>query len=108
MDGSTNLHPALKFKLSRQARLTLGRDGAIVLQIQLGEVFSLNPLGTRILTLLQEGHAEPDIVNSLCVEYPEEARAIPRDVFEFVQLLERLQVVEREQAVQPIAKGSEQ
>src|SRR5712691_8274913 len=50
------------YRVSDGVRSTHGQDGAIVLDVQQGHMFNLNPVGSRILELLENGSAEADIV----------------------------------------------
>jgi hypothetical protein len=46
-------------------RSTHSQDGAIVLDIRQGQMFNLNFVGSRILELLKNGTAQPDIVDEI-------------------------------------------
>ena len=91
------------YKLSDYARTTFGRDGAVVLHIQQGQVFKLNAVGARILALLHEGRDEQEIIDSLHAEFPDGGDSIRGDVHEFVHLLKCAHVVEGD----PTGKGEQ-
>ena len=56
-------------RVSDGVRSTHGQDGAIVLDVQQGQMFNLNPVGSRILELLETGSADSDIVNVISREF---------------------------------------
>jgi hypothetical protein len=56
-------------RVSDGVRSTHGQDSAIVLDVQQGQMFNLNPVGSRILELLETASAESDIVNVISREF---------------------------------------
>ena len=57
------------YRVSDGIRSTHGQDGAIVLDIHQGQMFNLNPVGSRILELLESGSAEAEIVEAISREF---------------------------------------
>ncbi|MGB7437513.1 MAG: PqqD family protein [Candidatus Acidiferrum sp.] len=80
------------FKIVRVAdnvRSTHSHDGGIVLDILHGQMFRLNFAGSRILELLKQGSAEPEIAEQLAREFGIDRVAAEADVREFVETLEK-------------------
>jgi hypothetical protein len=75
------------YRISNGVRSTHGQDGAIVLDVEQGQMFNLNLVGSRILELLENGSAEPDIVNVICREFNADQKIVENDVREFVESL---------------------
>jgi hypothetical protein len=68
------------YRVSEGVRSTHGQDGAIVLDVQQGQMFNLNRVGSRILELLESGSAEPEIVNAITQEFSASREAVENDV----------------------------
>lgn len=95
-DRATDLAPAKPgrqnqnmFRVPEHVRTTHGADGATVLDILHGQIFRLNFVGSRILELLKQGSAEPEIAEQLAREFGIERVAAEADVGEFVETLEK-------------------
>jgi Coenzyme PQQ synthesis protein D (PqqD) len=74
-------------KISNSVRSTHGQDGAIVLDVQQGQIFNLNPVGSRILELLEQGSSEAEIVNTISREFSADIDMVRDDVQEFLRTL---------------------
>jgi hypothetical protein len=74
-------------RVSGGVRSTHGQDGAIVLDIQHGQMFNLNRVGSRILELIESGSAEPAIVNLISQEFSTSREVVENDVREFIESL---------------------
>jgi Coenzyme PQQ synthesis protein D (PqqD) len=70
-------------------RSTHNQDGGIVLDILHGQMFRLNLVGSRILELLKQGSAEPEIAEQLAREFGIDRTTAEADVCEFVEILEK-------------------
>ena len=81
------------YKVSDTVRSTHSQDGAVVLDIRLGEMFNLNPVGSRILELLNSGFAEADIVDEISRQFNAERSVVERDVQEFVASLQEHRLI---------------
>jgi hypothetical protein len=81
------------YKVSDGVRSTHGQDGAIVLDVQQGQMFNLNPVGSRILELLEKGSAEADIVNAISREFNTRREIVEIDVREFIESLQKHKLV---------------
>jgi hypothetical protein len=81
------------YRVSDGVRSTHGHDGAIVLDVQQGQMFNLNRVGSRILELLESGSAESDIVNVISQEFNGGREVIENDVREFIESLRKHKLV---------------
>jgi hypothetical protein len=83
-------------KVSDAVRSTHGQDGAIVLDVQQGQMFNLNPVGSRILELLECGSSESQIVNAVSREFNADVGVVENDVREFLETLKAHKLVEHQ------------
>jgi hypothetical protein len=83
------------FKVSNSVRSTHGQDGAIVLDVQQGQMFNLNRVGSRILQMLESGKTEPVITTQISQEFGMQEEIVRADLKEFVQMLTRYGLLER-------------
>jgi hypothetical protein len=81
------------YRVSEGVRSTHGQDGAIVLDVQQGQMFNLNRVGSIILELLESGSAEPDIVTVIRREFNVSQEAVENDVREFIESLRKHRLV---------------
>ena len=81
------------YRVSDGVRSTHGQDGAIVLDIHQGQMFNLNPVGSRILELLESGLAEADIVETISREFSAGREIVENDVREFIGSLKEHKLV---------------
>jgi hypothetical protein len=81
------------YRVSGGVRSTHGQDGAIVLDVQQGQMFNLNCVGSRILELLENGSEEPDIVNVISHEFKVGRDVVESDVHEFIEALRKHKLV---------------
>ena len=80
---------AVMFRVSEGVRSTHGRDGAIVLDVQQGQMFNVNRVGSRILELLEGRSEQADIVNVISQEFRVSSEIAERDVVEFIEVLKK-------------------
>lgn len=64
-----------------------------MLDVQQGQMFNLNPVGSRILELLETGAAESDIVNVISREFNTSREVVENDVREFIESLKKHKLV---------------
>jgi PqqD family protein of HPr-rel-A system len=76
------------YDISAGVRSTRSEDGAIVLDIDHGQMFRLNPLGALILESLGKGCAETEIAHQIARQYNISEEAASADIREFLQPLE--------------------
>ena len=74
-------------KVSGSVRSTHGQDGAIVLDVQQGQMFNLNIVGSRILELLECGSSEEQITDAISREFGADVETVRKDVAEFLEEL---------------------
>jgi len=80
-------------RVSEGVRSTHGQDGAIVLDVQQGQMFNLNLVGSKILELLEKGSAEADIVNVISRDFDASPEVVANDVREFIEALKQHKLV---------------
>ena len=83
-------------KVSEAVRSTHGQDGAIVLDVQQGQMFNLNLVGSRILELLECGSSESQIVDTVSREFNADAEVVKNDVREFLETLKTYKLLKRQ------------
>ena len=76
-------------KLSEQIRSTHDQDGAVLLDIRQGQMFRLNPVGSRILELLKLGYPESRITDEISREFCTDRETVKADLREFLSHLEK-------------------
>jgi hypothetical protein len=81
------------YRVSEGVRSTHGQDGAIVLDVQQGQMFNLNRVGSRMFELLEMGSAEPDIVDAISQEFGASRETVENDVREFIGTLKKNRLV---------------
>ena len=64
-----------------------------MLDIHQGQMFNLNPVGSRILELLESGLAERDIVDTISREFSASRDTVEMDVREFIGSLKEHKLV---------------
>jgi hypothetical protein len=82
------------YRLSETVRSTHNQDGAIVLDVRQGQMFNVNFVGSRILELLKTGSTESAIVEQISREFGVSRDLAEKDVGDFLQNLEKCQLVE--------------
>jgi len=83
------------YRVCETLRHTSGPDGAIVLDIVKGRIFSLNPVASRILQLLQTGREESEIATEISEVFHVGDEVAARDIREFIQDLETRRLIEQ-------------
>ena len=81
--------------LANAIRKTSNADGAIVLDLRRGTMFRVNPLGSRILDLLDRGEPFPRIAEQISAEFGVALDVVQADVKEFLDCLELHGVLDR-------------
>jgi hypothetical protein len=89
--------------ISSSVRLTKSQDGGILLDVERGEIFRLNPVGTRIFELLKEGHDVPSLTRSLSSQFDVPEQVVREDVCDFLsQLRERRLIQDLDTEAEPV------
>jgi Coenzyme PQQ synthesis protein D (PqqD) len=73
--------------ISKTIRRTQTPDGAVLLDVERGQMFSLNPIGTKILELLDEGHDEAQISEHMSAVFGVAIETVRVDVRDFLEAL---------------------
>jgi hypothetical protein len=81
-------HFELPGKPSQSVRHSETQDGSVLLDIRQGLCFSINPVGSRIWSMIQEGQSFDGIVDSLTTEFGVPRQQICTDVMEFATMLQ--------------------
>jgi hypothetical protein len=81
------------YDISAGVRSTRSEDGGIVLDIDHGRMFRLNPVGVLILESLGKGCAESEIARQIARQYSISEEAASADLGEFLQSLAQYQLV---------------
>ena len=81
-------------KVSDSVRSTHGQDGAIVLDVQQGQIFNLNLVGSRILELLESGSTDEQIVGVIGPEFDADIETVRKDLAEFLEELKARKLVD--------------
>jgi hypothetical protein len=76
------------YEVSNGVRSTRNEDGGIVLDIDQGQMFRLNPAGALILESLGKGRAEAEIAQEIAGQYGINEETALADVREFLKSLE--------------------
>src|SRR5713226_8980072 len=74
--------------LAKNIRRVSSADGGIVLDVRRGTMFRLNPLGARVLDLLDQGESLPRIADMISAEFGVALAVVQTDVHEFLDSLE--------------------
>jgi len=82
------------YRISEGVRSTHSQDGAVVLDIQQGQMFNLNFVGSRILELLNNGSTVSAITDQISHEFGVGQELAENDVTEFLQTLKKCHLVE--------------
>jgi hypothetical protein len=81
------------YEVSTGVRSTRNEDGGIVLDIDHGQMFRLNPVGALILESLEKGSAETEIAKEIARQYSISEEIAAADVREFLESLEEHKLV---------------
>ena len=84
-----------EFTIAPGVRETSSQDGAVLLDIEQGICFSLNPVGLRIWELLKKGCSVDQIVDALGQEFSVPRTELLSDANEFIEALEAKHLIRR-------------
>ena len=68
-------------------RRVANADGGVVLDLRRGAMFRVNPVGARVLDLLDQGNSPSQIAEKLSSEFAVALSEVQTDVAEFVESL---------------------
>ena len=86
-------------------REVTSEDGAVLLDIEQGVCFSLNPVGLKIWELLKRGYSLEQIADALGQEFPVSRLQLVSDASEFIAALEAKQLIRRPGQLVPKRPG---
>jgi hypothetical protein len=92
MDQATN---TAELPIAPGVREVASEDGAVLLDVEQGVCFSLNPVGLKIWNLLKKGCSLEQIADALGQEFPVGRPQLLSDATEFVAALEEKQLIRR-------------
>lgn len=81
-------------KIAEGVRSTHDHDGAVVLDIHHGQMFTLNLVGSKILEMLERGCPETQVVEEISRKFHIRHDIVERDVREFLECLEKHRLLE--------------
>lgn len=76
-------------KITDSARVMSNQDGGILLDINQGLMFSVNPVGSKIVEKLQRGLEPSQIVEEISAEFGVSPEVVQKDVEEFLETLQK-------------------
>jgi len=85
------------YAISAGIRSIRNEDGGIVLDIDHGQMFRLNPVGALIVESLGKGCAETEVAKEISLQYSISEEIALADVREFLESLEEHKLVRTEQ-----------
>jgi hypothetical protein len=81
--------------ISSSIRRTQTPDGGVLLDIERGQIFCLNVIGSKILDLLEEGHNEGRIAEQVSAAYGTDIETVRMDVHDFLENLNQQHILEQ-------------
>jgi len=90
-----------EFTIAPGVRETSSQDGAVLLDIEQGICFSLNPVGLRIWELLKKQCSIDQIADALGEEFPVPRSQLISDASEFIEALEGKHLIYRPGQLSP-------
>jgi hypothetical protein len=84
------------FRLSSEVRSTRNQDGGILLDIHLGQMFRVNPIGALIVEALGAGRNESELASEVAETCHIGMETIQSDIHAFLEDLESRGLVQRD------------
>jgi hypothetical protein len=75
------------YRVAESVRSKHNRDGASLLDVRQGDMFTLNVVGSRILELLKSGSTESAVIDEISREFDVSREIAEQDVREFIGTL---------------------
>jgi len=91
------------FSISKSVRLTKSADGGILLDLEQGAIFSLNPVATRIVELLEREQSVSSLTRQIGDEFGF-SKELARDVNDFLSTLRQQRLLEESELKLPSAR----
>jgi hypothetical protein len=80
-------------RISKTVRTAANQDGAVLMDIRKGQMFSINPVGSRIWQQLNDACTPEEIAQELMTDFGISREQALYDVKEFAQQLEAQQLI---------------
>jgi Coenzyme PQQ synthesis protein D (PqqD) len=80
-------------KISETVRTSCAPDGAVLLDVAQGKIYGLNPVASRILSLLAEGLDSEQIQAEISREFATDLETVRKDVAEFLAQLAKHRLI---------------
>jgi Coenzyme PQQ synthesis protein D (PqqD) len=85
-------------QIAPSVRSVFSQDGAVLMEIKQGLMYTSNPVGGRILELLSQGKSADQVVESISRECEVEKETVRQDLEGFIQQLISYGIVNTEAA----------
>jgi hypothetical protein len=86
------------FSISSTIRQTQTPDGAVLLDIGRGQMFSVNGIGSKIIELLSTGSDEEQMAAQVSAAYGVDINQVRADVHEFLEALHQHHILKQDGA----------
>jgi len=80
--------------IAKSVRSVHGVDGGVLLDWKRGQMFYVNPIGSRILNLLNVGFDEAEMADAISEEYGADPALVREHVHSFLEQLRQHGVIE--------------
>jgi len=80
-------------RISSAIRRTRTPDGTVLLDVEQGRMFSLNPVGSEILEMVERGLGEDEVACQVSSLYGQDLETVRADVHEFLGNLSEQQII---------------
>lgn len=87
------------FRISDSVRRTATPDGGVLLDVERGQMFSLNVVGATILELIERGYDEPHMIEEIGSSYAVDDHVLCSDLNEFLEILLRHHIIKPSQSL---------
>ena len=74
-------------QIAPSVRSVFSQDGAVVMEIKQGMMYTSNPVGGRIFELLSQGHSPEQVIGMISRECEVEPETVRRDLEVFLEQL---------------------
>jgi Coenzyme PQQ synthesis protein D (PqqD) len=104
-----SVHPETEdvmFRVPEHVRNTSSEDGGIVLDMTQGRLYGLNVMGSKILTMAEQGFEPAQIAQEIAQTFQVDRDLVEQDVREFLATLQNRRLLESETSTPlPACKG---
>ena len=84
--------------IAPSVRSVFSQDGAVVMEIRQGMMYTSNPVGGRIFELLSQGHSADQVIGMISQECDVEQETVRRDLETFLEQLSSYGLITQEAA----------